>query len=388
MLWESFTAKKVFYLAHSNGIFQKFIFYTRFCTQVNTFLIETSQNNYLNSFQPMASRKSSSAVLGITVVLISAVALAAQNVVSRVFFVPSQLFGRIFFGGFITPELSNVIMLLAIRMAVMAVLLMAIAPWLYPNIFSALKQLPRSPKVFGAAIASSLCIFCGLTLLYTALSQIVAGVAIAAFFIYPAITVLLARLCFNQRLRPYQLGLMVIIFIGVVLTNTSSAAATATEAVSTFLGLRVGLWYGLSAGLCFGVYGIFAELCLKDAKSPLHPVPFSLFTFTGVSALATLSLLVRSYAMAAPVSVVSSTWPTILGTTLFSAGLTLIAYVLNNFGIRYIGAALTALISASAPALTALFAWLTLHESLQSQQSAGVALVTIGVAILSLKTKA
>ncbi len=333
-------------------------------------------------------KKSSPIVLGSGIVLLSAVGLAAQNVVSRVFFVPSQIFGRIFFGGFITPELSNVIMLLAIRMAMMAVLLMAIAPWLHPNTFTDLKQLPRSPKVFGAAMASSLCIFCGLTLLYTALSQIAAGVAIAAFFIYPAITVLLARFCFNQRLRPYQLGLMVIIFIGVVLTNSSSAPTASTEIASTFLGLRTGLWYGLSAGLCFGIYGIFAELCLKNKNLSLHPVPFSLFTFVGVSGLATFSLLIRSLLMESPISVVPSTWPTILGATLFSGSLTLIAYVLNNFGIRYIGAALTALISASAPALTALFAWITLHESLQSQQSAGVALVTIGVAILSLKTKA
>ncbi len=332
-------------------------------------------------------KTSSPTVLGIVVVLLSAVALAAQNVVSRVFFVPGELFGRVLFGGFITPDLSNVIMLLAIRMAMMAVLLTAIAPWLYPDTFTALRRLPRSPKVFRAAMASSLCIFCGLTLLYTALSQIAAGVAIAAFFIYPAITVLLARFCFNQRLRPYQLGLMVIIFIGVVLTNTGSAAAS-TETTSTFLGLRTGLWYGLGAGLCFGIYGIFAELCLKNQSLSLHPVPFSLFTFMGVSSLATFSLFIRSFLMASPISVVPSTWPTILSTTLFSASLTLIAYVLNNFGIRYIGAALTALISASAPALTALFAWITLHESLQSQQSAGVALVTIGVAILSLKTKA
>ncbi|MGD1897790.1 MAG: EamA family transporter [Phormidesmis sp.] len=57
-----------------------------------------------------------------------------------------------------------------------------------------------------------------------------------------------------------------------------------------------------------------------------------------------------------------------------------------NFGIRLIGASLTALISATTPTLTALFAWFTLQESLQLQQIVGVALVTAGVAVLSLKT--
>lgn len=328
-------------------------------------------------------KKSPTTVLGIVLVLLSAVGLAAQNVVSRVFFVPSQIFGRVSFGGFITSELSNVIMLLAIRMAMMAVLLMMVVPWLHPDTFTALKRLPRSPKVFSAAIGSAVCIFCGLTFLYTALGQIAAGVAIAAFFIYPAITVLLARVFFNQKLHPYQLTLMVVIFIGVVLTNTSTTPAASTDITSTVLGIKPGLWAGLGAGLCFGLYGIFAELCLQDQSSPLHPVPFSLFTFISVSSLATTSLLIVP-----SVSVRPSTWSLILTVTLFSAILTLIAYVLNNFGIRYIGASLTALISASAPALTALFAWFALHESLQPQQNAGVALVTIGVAILSLRAKA
>ena len=328
-------------------------------------------------------KKSSTAALGIVLVLLSAVGLAMQNVVSRVFFVPSQIFGWVSFGGFITSELSNVIMLLAIRMAMMAVLLMVFVPWLHPSTFTALKKLPRSPRIFRAAIGSVLCIFIGLTCLYTALSQIAAGVAIAAFFIYPAITVLLDRIFFNRKLRPYQLALMVVIFIGVALTNTSATPAANLDITSTFLGLKPGLWAGLGAGLCFGLYGIFAELCLKDHTTPLHPVPFSLFTFIGVSSLAAASLLIVP-----PVSVLPSAWLLIWIFTLFSASLTLVAYLLNNFGIRYIGAALTALISASSPALTALFAWLVLHESLQPQQSIGVVLVTAGVAILSLKTKA
>ncbi|MEO1387972.1 MAG: DMT family transporter [Cyanobacteria bacterium J06634_6] len=316
----------------------------------------------------------STTAIGIIVVLLSAVGLAAQNVVSRVFFVPSELFGRIDFGGFITSAPSNVVMLLAIRMAMMAGMLSVLTPWLYARTFSELKRLPQSPKLFGAAIGSATCIFLGLTCLYTSLSKVSAGIAIAAFFIYPAITVLLSRIFFQQKLRPYQLALMVVIFIGVALTNLNPTDATPSE---TSL---MGLWTGLGAGLFFGLYGIFAELCLQAKNKPLHPIPFSLFTFIGVSTLASLSLL-----FIPPISVTPTAWPLILGTTLFSASLTLIAYILNNFGIRYIGASLTALISASAPALTALFAWWTLQEALQPQQNLGVLLVTLGVAALSIK---
>ncbi|MGB3293485.1 MAG: DMT family transporter [Phormidesmis sp.] len=64
-----------------------------------------------------------------------------------------------------------------------------------------------------------------------------------------------------------------------------------------------------------------------------------------------------------------------------------VTYILNNFGIRYIGASLTALISASAPALTALFARISLQEALQPPQILGIGLVTVGVAALSLNRR-
>ncbi|MEO1637529.1 MAG: DMT family transporter, partial [Cyanobacteria bacterium J06631_9] len=137
-----------------------------------------------------------------------------------------------------------------------------------------------------------------------------------------------------------------------------------------------------------GVYGIFAEVALQPAnpqqksRRTLHPVPFSLVTFVVVALLGSLSLLFMP-----PVSVSAQAWQPILLVTLFSAVITVTAYVLNNSGIRLIGASLTALISASTPALTALFAWLALQETLQLQQILGIALVTIGVATLSMKTK-
>ena len=87
------------------------------------------------------------------------------------------------------------------------------------------------------------------------------------------------------------------------------------------------------------------------------------------------------------VAIASTSWRPVLAMTLVSAVLTLIAYVLNNFRIRYVGASLTALLSASTPALTALFAWWVLQEALQPQQFLGVALITFGVAALSAKAR-
>ena len=319
----------------------------------------------------------STKLLGIGLVLLSALGLSVQNVVLRLFFTPSRLFGQIPFGGFVTPQLSNVVLLLALRMAVMALLLTVLTPWLYPSTFMVLRSLPTVPKLWGAVTVSGVCLFLGLTLLYTALSQIATGVAIAIFFIYPAITILLAWQFFKQSPRPYQLWLMGVISLGVVLTTLTSSSELASNPV-------LGSVCAIGAGLSFGLYGIVAELSLKaQAGHPgLHPVPFSLYTFVVVATLASLTLLTSQQITIAPTA-----WPPVLAMTLFSATLTLVAYVLNNFGIGLIGASLTALLSASAPALTALFAWWILQEALQQQQLLGIALVTVGVAMLSLKSR-
>ena len=316
-------------------------------------------------------------LIGIGLVLLSALSLSVQNVILRLFFTPSLLFGQVPFGGFVTPQLGNVLVLLSMRMATMTVLLVMLTPWLYPKTFAVLRTLPTTPKLLGTVTGSGVCLFLGLTLLYTALSQVATGVAIATFFIYPAITILLAWQFFHQSPRSYQLGLMVVIFTGVLLTTISPSVAAASNPL-------LGGLCALGAGLSLGLYGIVAELSLHTQSSypGLHPVPFSLATFALVALLAGLIPLTHQSITIAPTA-----WPPILTMTLFSATFTLIAYVLNNSGISLIGASLTALLSASTPALTTLFAWWILQEVLQPQQMMGIGLVTVGVAMLSIKSR-
>lgn len=322
---------------------------------------------------PAAAR--SRTALGIVLVLLSAVGLAVQNILLRLFFSTSQLFGLVTFGGWVTPLLSNVVLLLALRMAAMAGLLACVAPWFYPKTFVALKTLPQDRPRLGYALGCGLCLFVGLTLLYLALSQVATGIAIATFFVYPAITVLLAWRYLQQRPRRDQLLWMPAIALGVVLTTVG---ATPSPGANPLLG---GLC-ALGAGLCFGLYGVFAQCCLQPRPPAvaLHPIPFSLLVFSLVALLAGGTAWLGQ-----PIAIEPATWPAIAAVTLLGAVLNLIAYVLNNFGIRYIGASLTALLSASTPVLTTLFAWWSLQESLQQQQLLGIALVTVGVATLSLR---
>ncbi|MEL7332256.1 MAG: EamA/RhaT family transporter, partial [Cyanobacteria bacterium J06560_2] len=235
-------------------------------------------------------KQTSRVLLGIVLVFLSAIFLAVQNVISRLFFVPSSLFGYVSLGGWLSPQLSNIVMLLALRMALMAVLLASATTLLYPHTFTALYQLTKAPKRLACVAGSGLCLSVGLTSLYFSLSQVAAGVAIAAFFIYPAITLLLAWRFLQQSPRVYQLGLMLIIFLGVALTTLGKPVSetTVNSAVATLpSSSTLGILSGLLAGLSFGLYGIFAEIVLQstDSRPSLHPVPFSLITFVIVSAI-------------------------------------------------------------------------------------------------------
>lgn len=315
-------------------------------------------------------------LLGIGLILLSTVGLGAQNVILRLFFAPSLLFGQVQFGGFVTPQFSHLVLLLGLRMAAMALLLAWVALPLYPDSWKELRALPAQPRLLNYTLGSGLCLFVGSVLLYGALSQVATGIAIATFFVYPAITVLLAWRFFHQRPQTYQLGLMGVIFLGVLLTTLTPVAEASSNP-------RLGALSALGAALAFGLYGIFAEPALQDSpgQEALHPVPFSLLTFGLIAALAGLTTLV-AHPLIPP-----AVWPTLLVMTLLSAVLTLVSYVLNNFGIRYVGASLTALIGTSTPALTTLFAWWALQEVLQLQQLLGMVLVMLGVAALSLKAR-
>jgi drug/metabolite transporter (DMT)-like permease len=65
--------------------------------------------------------------------------------------------------------------------------------------------------------------------------------------------------------------------------------------------------------------------------------------------------------------------------------LTLGGYLLNNLAVQRVGAAWTAILSASGNALTALAAWILIQESLAGGQWLGIGLVTLGVTLLSVE---
>jgi drug/metabolite transporter (DMT)-like permease len=204
-------------------------------------------------------------------------------------------------------------------------------------------------------------------LIYVAIGQIGPGAAVTILFMYPIITVPLAWLLFSDRPTLLRWVVMGIIAIGVILTSLPSL--TPKGAMS-----GVGVMTAVAAGVGFAFYLIFMQLGFKK----LHPVPVSLIQFSTIFVLSSLMLMLP---IDLGVQIKEPSGFLISGVVL--GILTLVGYLANNFGVRFMGAARASIIASSGPVVTALLAFLIINSSLKPEQWLGILLVTAGVTALS-----
>jgi drug/metabolite transporter (DMT)-like permease len=306
--------------------------------------------------------------VGIVWVLVAAAFFCCQNVIVRVLFSQHPIWGLGQVGGFVTPTLANSFLLLAMRTALVVPLMAALAPALYPptwQTIAALGQVNRRREL-GGAIAGGLLMFLYLALLYLAIGLIPTGIALTLFFSYPVFTALLSWQLFGDRPSPVLWLVMGLIFAGSGLTLPQN----------TFNLADASLW---GVGLAVASGGVYALYTVNAQKSfeHLHPVPFTGISFAVTLLLSLLSLLAwHGQLQAIP-------WTGLWIGSLFSALVTLAGHLLNNIGIRMVGATTASMIASTNPALTVVLAWLAIQETLSGRQLAGVMIVTLGVGLLS-----
>ena len=148
--------------------------------------------------------------------------------------------------------------------------------------------------------------------------------------------------------------------------------------------VSVGSATGIFAGISFAFYVILTRIC----ASRLHPVSFTLINFATMLFLCFIGLCFII------IFLPSSGWSLVLNSTNFLelilstfilGVLTLCGYLLNNFGIRKLGAKRAGLISSTVPDLTVIFAGRIIQETLPITQIIGVLLVTFGAAAFSIE---
>ncbi len=253
------------------------------------------------------------------------------------------------------------------RMALVVPLMAVIATRLYPSTWKELWQLKRVEHraTLVRSLAGGTLMFLYLALLYVSVGLIPTGIALTLFFTYPVFTALLSWKFFATRPSLFQFSVMGLVLLGSFLTMPQTATITGSQNT-------IGIVFGIASGLVYAIYTVNAQKSFET----IHPVPFTWISFATTLVLSTASLLIWNFHTA------QLPWTALWIGGLLSAIATATGHILNNFGIRLIGATSAAMIGASNPALTVVLAWVAIQETLNSLQLLGVAIVTFSVALL------
>ena len=309
-------------------------------------------------------------VLGFLIVLLSAFLFCFQNVIVRILFHDQLLFGVFPTGGFLTPTLQHSFLLMFMRMLIGVPLMAALAPRFYAPIWQDIAQLrqPQQRPVLGQAMICGCLMFFYLMLLYVSIGMIPTGIALTLFFTYPAFTALLAWKWFGKRPTLFHWIVMTLILLGSFLTMPQAEFSQGGNHL-------IGIVCGITSGVAYAFYTVIAQKSFEQ----LHPMPFTWISFATTLALSAGSLLI--WHLQDP----QIPWTPLWIGGFLSALVTFSGHLINNFGIRLIGASTAAMIGATNPALTVVLAWLTIQETLNGLQILGVSIVTCSVALLSLQ---
>jgi drug/metabolite transporter (DMT)-like permease len=316
--------------------------------------------------------------IGLVLVLISTAALSIHNVVVRIIgresVILGWLGGGIQLGGFIQLSLGNSLLILWLRMLVVLPLMIPVAMFLYPPVWRDLKRFLTAPdrRPLFNVVGSGVFLFLSQVLIYMAIGKIGAGPAVTILFMYPIVTVPLAWFLFGDRPTPLRWIVMFTILLGVIFTALPRITS-ASDKLSNG-GAFVAILIAVASGIAFAFYLICMQLGFKK----LHPIPVTLIQF---STIFVLSSVILTFAPPTDVQV-DQPLGFLLGGILLGA-LTLVGYLTNNFGVRYMGAALASIVASSGPVVTALLAILLINDPLQQIQVFGILLVTLGVGALS-----
>ena len=317
----------------------------------------------------------SSFQLGLLLVLVSTAALSIHNVVVRVIgresVVLGWLGGGIQLGGFIQLGLGNSLLILWLRMLVVLPLMVPVAMFLYPPVWRDLKKFLTAPdrRPLFTIIGSGVFLFLSQVFIYMAIGKIGAGPAVTILFMYPIVTVPLAWFLFGDRPTRLRWIVMFTILLGVIFTALPGLTSTSSNVSSG------GALTAIASGITFAFYLVCMQLGFKK----LHPIPVTLIQFLTIFVLSSILLILRPNSIVVQVDNPQGFW---LGGLILGA-LTLVGYLTNNFGVRYMGAALASIVASSGPVVTALLAFVLINNPLLGVQLFGILLVTLGVGALS-----
>lgn len=340
-----------------------------------TFVIEEDEEAEVETAapRPTRTRRISNLKLGMGLVLLSTLLISLHYVIVGLIGNASQLFGRQPVGGYLNlSTFSNAALLLWVRMLVVVPIMVWLSTVLHPPTLREVRSFSRSQdrRALWGVIGSGLFLFLSQVFLYIAISQTGPGVGVTLLFLYPVGMLIGGLLLFAEKLNLKRLGIMLALLVGALLTLYPLLIA-ATPA-------NGGVLAGFLAAITFTLYLIAMQIGARK----IHPIPVSLMQFATMFVLSSFSLIVLG------LNGKPTSWTSLVVSGALLGLLTLGSYTLNHYGIRALGAARSAIIAASTPALTAFLAFFLIPgqlTTLSPVQIIGILIVTLGGTALSLE---
>ncbi|MEC4816918.1 MAG: EamA family transporter [Scytonema sp. PMC 1069.18] len=324
---------------------------------------------------------SSLSQVGILLIVLSTVASSLYNVAIKVIFHPSsQVFGVFEVENLVLPTLGNSLLLLMLRMLVVVPLLMVLAPILHPRVWHDVQYLfdsvqrnannAAAKRALILSVISGSFLFLSQLFIYLSIGQIPTGMAIALFFVYPILSGLFSWVLFRDRPTLFSTGAIVVIGLGELLVL---GGAIGSGIGNTPLGSLA----AIISGIAFSLYIILSRICANK----VHPVTFTLINFSTMMLLCLIGLILplpSNWSL----QINPATFLELVLSAFILGVLTLFSYLLNNIGVRKVGASRAAIIGATVPAITVILAGFIIQETLHFEQVLGVLLVTCGAGTL------
>ncbi len=307
-------------------------------------------------------------MFGFVIVILASFCFCFQNVIVRILFNEQTILGIFATGGFVIPNLQNSFLLMFMRMVLVVPLMASFATRLYPLTWQDIRALGNNEArpILGRSLVGGVLMFLYLALLYLSIGLIETGIASALFFTYPIFTSLLSWGFLAIPPTKFRWMVMVVVLVGTFMTIPYTQTTS-----DSYNG--IGVIFGICSGLAYAFYTVNAQKSFET----IHPVPFTWISFATALGLSATSLLIWQGDYA------DLNWTPMWVGGFLSAIVTLSGHLMFNYGIKLIGATTAATIGATNPSLTAILAWLTIQESINSLQILGIFIVTSGIFLLS-----
>lgn len=207
---------------------------------------------------------------------------------------------------------------------------------------------------------------------FSGLTYVTAGLERVILFLYPTIVILLSTMLHQHKITKHEILALVLSYAGVFLVVGHDLSMPTAAASHTLLG--AGLVLG--SAITYAVYLVLSGKIIPRIGASLFTA-YAMIIISIASAVHFLLTEEVSAAMHLPIQVYGLSF-------MIALIATVVPSVLLNMGIHRLGSNKVSLVSSIGPVSTIFLAWLVLGEPVTLLQTAGTALVLLGVLTISL----